>query len=182
MMMTASRLRQIGWGVVLALCVAAFAVLSLTVHAVRSEVLVADSKIERLEEQKRRLETEFQARASQHQLAQWNRVDLGFIAPRADQYMDNRTQLAKLGQPAGMDAPTQIRVARLDRSGGGASRGRDMVSPITGKPITLAAMDAPDSANGLLANAFGDFLIAASPIRPAKAQTGATHLVAEATE
>lgn len=182
MIMTASRLRQIGWGVVLGLCVAAFAVLSLTVHAVRSEVLVADGKIVRLEKQRQRLETEFQTRASQHQLAQWNNVDLGFVAPRADQYMDKGRRLAQLGQPAGPDAPTPIRVARLDRSASAKAERRAMVSPITGKPITLASLDAPQSAGGALAGAFGDFLIEASPIRPAKAQTGASGFRAEATE
>ncbi|MEO0642221.1 MAG: hypothetical protein AAFY47_02240 [Pseudomonadota bacterium] len=182
MMMTATRLRQIGLGVVLGLCIAAFAVLSLTVHAVRSEVLVADSKIVQLEKRKQLLETEFQARASQHQLAKWNRVDLGFIAPRADQYMDNRAQLALLGQPAGPDAPTPIRVARLERGGQELSEPRDMVSPVSGKPITLAALDAPETAGGALFDAVGDFLIAASPIRPANAQTGAGSLASETAE
>ncbi|MEM1196621.1 MAG: hypothetical protein AAGH57_10995 [Pseudomonadota bacterium] len=182
MLMTASRLRQIGWGVVLGLCVAAFAGLSLTVHAVRSEVLVADGKIVRLEKQRQRLETEFQTRASQRQLAQWNNVDLGFVAPRADQYMDKGQRLADLGQRAGPGAPLPIRVARLDRSARAQAERREMVSPITGKPITLASLDAPQGAGGALADAFGDFLIEASPIRPAKAQTAANGLRAEAPE
>jgi len=181
MMMTASRLRQIGWGALLSVCFAAFAVLSLTVHAVRSEVLVAETKIVRLKQQKQKLETEFQARASQHKLAHWNSVDMGFIAPRADQYMDTGTQLADLGLPAGPRTPSQIRVARAGDGTMGVSGDRKMVSPLTGKPVTLASMDAPAGASGFLTQTFGDFLIEASPIRQAQAQTGSV-LVAEAAE
>ncbi|MEO0589321.1 MAG: hypothetical protein AAFZ11_02045 [Pseudomonadota bacterium] len=181
MMMTASRLRQIGWGALLGVCLAAFAVLSLTVHAVRSEVLVAETKIVRLKQQRQKLETEFQARASQHKLAHWNSVDMGFIAPRADQYMDTGTQLADLGLPAGPRTPTQIRVARAGDGAIGASSDRKMVSPLTGKPVTLASMDAPSGAGGFLTQTFGDFLIEASPIRQAQAQTGSGY-VAEAAE
>ncbi|MDJ0979903.1 MAG: hypothetical protein QNI87_15360 [Erythrobacter sp.] len=174
MMMTTSRLRQIGWSVVLGVCIAAFAVLSLTVHAVRNEVLLADIDIVRLEIRKQRLETEFQARASQHQLARWNRVDLGFGAPRADQYLEGRQQLAALGQPRGPGAPSPIRVARADPGSAPSASARDMVSPVSGRPVTLASAQAPDDAGTLFTEAFGDFLIEASPIRPAKAQTSAT--------
>ncbi|MEL6737591.1 MAG: hypothetical protein AAFO28_01575 [Pseudomonadota bacterium] len=171
MMMTASRLRQIGWGALLGVCIAAFAVLSLTVHAVRSEVLVAEMKIVRLKQQKQKLETEFQSRASQHKLAHWNSVDMGFVAPRADQYMDTGTQLAQLGLPADPRMPSPIRVARAGDDEMGASRTREMVSPLTGKPVTLASMDAPSDAGSFLPETFAELLIEASPIRQAKAQT-----------
>lgn len=175
------RLRQIGWGAVLGGCLAVFAVLSLTVHAVRSEVLVSDMKIVQLKTKKQRLETEFQARASQHQLAQWNRVDLGYIAPRADQYLDTRKQLAALGEPMGPGAPSPVRVARAEFGEGLVPSRRDMVSPISGAPITLASAELPQDAGTVFAESFGDLLIAASPIRQAKAQTG-TSFVAEAVE
>ncbi|MEM6857276.1 MAG: hypothetical protein AAF559_05345 [Pseudomonadota bacterium] len=187
MMMTASRLRQIGWGALLGVCIAAFAVLSLTVHAVRSEVLVAEMKIVRLKQQKQKLETEFQSRASQHKLAHWNSVDMGFVAPRADQYMDTGTQLAQLGLPAGPRTPSPIRVARADAGDGDGfirvSRTRKMVSPLTGKPVTLASMDAPSDAGGFLPETFAELLIEASPIRQAKAQTvTGSSFAGEATE
>lgn len=173
MMKTTNRLRQIGWGSLLGLCVAAFAVLSLTVHAVRNEVLKTDISIVALKKKKQRLETEFQARASQHQLARWNRVELGFVAPRADQYLKGRKQLAELGQRRGPGAPSPIRVARADAQDVGAFARREMVSPVSGAPITLASMRGDDEGAGsLLAETFGDFLIEASPIREAKAQTG----------
>jgi hypothetical protein len=173
MMMTSNRLRQIGWGVLLVVCIAAFIVLSLRVHALRNEVLLAEIDIVALEKKKQRLETEFQARASQHQLARWNRVELGFVAPRADQYLDTRRQLAALGQPLGPNAPAPIRVARADPGEGQAFARRAMVSPVSGEPITLASVNGGDEGAGtLLAEAFGDLLIDMSPIRPAKAQTG----------
>ena len=182
MMMTGTRLRQIGWGVLLGVCVAAFAVLSLTVHAVRNEVVLTDKQIVSLKKKRQLLETEFQARASQHQLARWNRVDLGFVAPRADQYLEGRKQLAMLGQGRGPDAPSPIRLARADGADASQFARREMVSPISGAPITLASLEGPeDGAGTLLAEAFGDLLIEASPIRTAKAQTGSS-LSAEPVE
>lgn len=187
MTMTGSRRRQIGWGAVLAVCITAFIVLSVTVHAVRNEVVLADREIIMLKKKKQRLETEYQARASQHQLAQWNAVDLGYQAPRADQYLDARTQLADLGLPARPDAPSPIRVARAqlasaDGTPDAVPAKRDMVSPVSGQPITLAALDTDDSAGTAFAEAFGDMLIEASPIRQAKAQTLSAGYNTEASE
>jgi len=179
MMVTHSRMRSLGWAAVLMLCLGLFVLLSLRVHAVRSEVLLAERQIIRLERETRRLETEFQARANQRQLAEWNRVEFGYEAPRADQYLDGERQLASLGQPRGPDAPAPIRVARAEPAGegagAGAARPRTMVSPLTGKPVTLASAAAAASADApsRFAEAFGDFLIEASPIRPARAQVQA---------
>ncbi|AWW73995.1 hypothetical protein CD351_06090 [Erythrobacter sp. KY5] len=174
-----SRIRQMGWVAVLAACVALFALLSFQVQTVRSEVLLAEREIIGLEREVQMLETEFQTRASQRQLAEWNAVELGYQAPRADQYLDNERQLASLGVPAGPDAPSPIRVARSDLAGPDASP-RDMVSPITGAPVTLASLDADDDAGAVFTEAFGDFLIEASPIRAAKAQSGAPTLRSDA--
>ena len=172
MMMTTARLRQIGWGALLTLCFAAFAVLSLSVHAVRNEAVLAENQSVALKKKRQRLETEFQARASQHQLARWNRVDLGFVAPRADQYLEGRNELIALGLPRRPDAPAPVRFARADAKDTAGFARRKMVSPVSGRPITLAALNADeDGAGTLLVEAFGDYLITASPIRPAKAQT-----------
>ena len=180
-MMTTTRLRQFGWTVVLIVCFAAFAVLSVSVHAVRNDVLLADIKLVHLKKKKQRLETEFQARASQHQLAQWNHVDIGYVAPRADQYLDGERQLAMLGQPLVPQTPSPIRVARAGREDSRVARNRKMVSPISGAPITLASVNAPQGASGLLSDAVSAFLVEASPIREAKAQSGNAY-IAEVTE
>ncbi len=165
-----SRTRQIGWAAVLAACLALFAVLSFNVHAVKSEVQLAERQIIALERETLLLETEFQTRASQRQLAEWNAVELGYKAPRADQYLDNERQLASLGQPRGPNAPAPIRVARTDLAAADAPK-RDMVSPLSGEPVTLAAASASDDAGAMFTEAFGDFLIEASPIRAANAAT-----------
>ena len=140
MIVTGSRMRQIGWIASLALCLGIFMVLSFNVHAVKSEVLLAERKIVALERENQMLETEFQTRASQRQLANWNAVEFGYEAPRADQYLDGERQLASLGQPQVPGAPAPIRVARSDTGDSAvAVRTAEMVSPLTGEPITLAS-------------------------------------------
>ena len=109
-----SRIRQIGWLVVLALSLAVFLALTFKVNAVKSEVRLIERQIIAAERSKLMLETEFQTRASQHQLAAWNEVEFGYRAPRADQYVEHERQLAFLGTPRGSDAPQMIRVATAD--------------------------------------------------------------------
>ncbi len=174
MIVSGSRLRQIGWMAVLALCIGLFLVLSFRVHAVKSEVLLAERQIVALEREALVLETEFQARASQRQLANWNVVEFGYVAPRADQYLEGERQLASLGSPQAPGAPAPIRVARAQNDDGSAPaslRDREMVSPISGVPITLASAQSDDAPTTQFAEAFGDFLIDASPIRAAQART-----------
>ena len=109
-----SRLRQIGWLALLAVCVAVFLALTFQVNAVKSDVRLVERKIIAAEQAKQMLETEFQTRANQHQLADWNRVEFGYAAPRADQYIEQERQLAALGTPRGINAPQPIRVAMAD--------------------------------------------------------------------
>ncbi len=106
-----SRIRQIGWLLVLGACFAGLLALTFKVNAVKSDVRLIERKIIAAEQSKLMLETEFQTRASQQQLADWNAVEFGYSAPRADQYVEHETQLAVLGTPRGMGAPKPIRVA-----------------------------------------------------------------------
>lgn len=172
-MMTTTQMRSLGWAALLAICVGMFVVLSLRVHSVHSEVQLAERKIVSLKRETLLLETEFQTRASQRQLANWNSVEFGYEAPRADQYLDNERQLASLGQPRSPGAPQPIRVARADvADASGAEREpREMVSPLTGEAITLASAAVQADGGAVFASAFGDFLIEASPIRAANART-----------
>jgi len=171
-----SQMRSLGWAAVLAVCIALFAVLSVRVHAVKSEVLLAERQIIALKRESMLLETEFETRASQRQLVEWNAVEFGFAAPRADQFLDGERQLASLGQPRVPGAPAQIRLARADAAGeeaaGAPVRRPDaaMVSPLSGEKVTLASARREADAGAMFADAFGDFLIEASPIRPARAQ------------
>lgn len=170
MIASGSRIRQIGWAAVLAACVALFALLSFQVQTVKSEVLLAERQIISLEGDVLMLETEFQTRASQRQLAEWNTIELGYKAPRADQYLDNNRQLASLGQDVRPDAPSPIRVARAQLSAADKGAG-DMRSPVTGERVTLASANTGEDAGALFADAFGEFLTDTSPIRPANAKT-----------
>ncbi|XUU59386.1 hypothetical protein ACRAQ6_07260 [Erythrobacter sp. HA6-11] len=163
-----SRLRQIGWAVVLAACIGLFLALSFRVHAVRSEVLLAERQIIALERETLMLETEFQTRASQRQLAEWNTVEFGYQAPRPDQYLMSERQLASLSVPLGPSAPAPVRFAQADttgdESGEGATRlalaDAPMVSPVSGRTIERVTAQASEDAS--FAEAFGEILTEAA--------------------
>ncbi|WP_336985899.1 hypothetical protein [Altererythrobacter aquiaggeris] len=130
MIVSGSRLRQIGWAAVFAVCLAAFTMLTFRVNALKADVQHAERQIVRLERAKTLLETEFQTRANQQQLADWNEVEFGYRAPEAGQYLEGERQLASLGEPRLADAPSPIRVAHK-----AAPKGLQiiaMVSPMTG--------------------------------------------------
>jgi hypothetical protein len=149
-----SRLRQLGWFVTLALCFALFVGLTFKVNSVKSQVRLAERQIVSLEREKTLLETEFETRASQQQLSQWNAVDFGYQAPTADQYLEGERQLAALGERRDVAAPTPIRVARAEDDQAEAHFPA-MVSPLTGKPVKMPTAEA--SLADKLADG-GDFL------------------------
>lgn len=174
-MMNSTQARSLGWAAVLAVCLAVMTVLSFKVHAVKSEVLLAERQLIALEREKLLLETEFETRASQHQLAEWNQVEFGYGAPRSGQFLDGERQLASLGEVRGPDAPNPIRLAQADAADGTAvaavAAEVPMRSPVSGAKVTLASASSEKSAGAVFTQAFGDFLVDASPIRPAKAET-----------
>ncbi|MFZ1743239.1 MAG: hypothetical protein WAT93_10315 [Pontixanthobacter sp.] len=132
-----SRLRQIGWAVALSTCAVFFMALTFRVNAVKSEVRLAEREIIALERERILLETEFETRANQQQLADWNRIEFGYRAPAADQYLENERQLASLGLPRNAGAPDPIRVARAPTE---SEEGvfPQFVSPLTGEPANAA--------------------------------------------
>jgi len=134
-----SRLRRIGWIAALATCTALYLMLHLKVHSVRSEVVRAERQIVALEQQKLLLETEFETRSNQLQLAAWNRVDFGYTAPSAAQFLENERQLASFGGPRAAGAPEPIRVA--GGAGSEAPAYPRLVSPLTGKPLDEALVE-----------------------------------------
>jgi hypothetical protein len=131
-------MRRIGWFAALAVCAMLYLTLHLKVHAVRSEVVRAERQIVALEQQNLLLETEFQTRSNQLQLEEWNRVDFGYVAPSAAQFLDNERQLASFGSPRAAGAPEPIRVAGVD---GEAPEYPKLVSPLTGKPVDEALLE-----------------------------------------
>ncbi len=157
-MVAGSRLRQLGWAVTLAICIALFAALTFKVNSVRSEVRLAERKILTLQREKILLETEFETRASQQQLAQWNAVDFGYEAPGPGQYLEGERQLASLGESRLPGAPEPIRVARAADDASEA-RFPTMVSPLTGKPVHTVADETRSLADKLTNG--GAFLVEA---------------------
>lgn len=134
-----SRLRQASWAASLSVALALFLALSFHVNAIKSEVRLAERRIVQLEREKMQLETEFESRASQRQLAEWNAVEFGYVAPRAGQFLASEMQLADLGAPMRPDAPQPIRVARAAPPVEDDSSITDWVSPLTGQPLAAEA-------------------------------------------
>ncbi|MXP25677.1 hypothetical protein GRI39_06430 [Altererythrobacter indicus] len=141
-----SRIRRIGWIAALALCTGLYLMLHLKVHAVRSDVVRAERQIVGLENSKMLLETEFETRSSQQQLANWNRLEFGYRAPDSAQFIENERQLASLGTPRAVGAPEPIRVAR-NGDANGAPPFPQFVSPLTGKPLDEALVETGGSAH-----------------------------------
>lgn len=134
-----SRLRQASWAAALSVALGLFLALTFHVNAIKSEVRLAERRIVSLEREKLRLETEFQSRASQRQLAEWNAVEFGYVAPRAGQFLESEAQLASLGTPPRADAPQPIRVARAAAPVEEDSALAEWVSPLTGQPLAEEA-------------------------------------------
>lgn len=134
MWVSGSRQRQIGWAAVLVACVALLVGLTFKVNSIKSQVRLAEREIIALETEKRILEIEFQARSNQQQLADWNRVEYGYVAPSAGQYLESERQLASLGMARADTAPDPIRVAQAPVADGADDGILAMVSPLTGKP------------------------------------------------
>lgn len=145
-----SRLRQASWIATLLVCTALFIALTLKVNAVKSDVRLAERRIVSLERQKLLLETEFETRSNQQQLAAWNNVDFGYQAPGADQFLETERQLADLGTPRAKGAPEPIRVA-ANATGDGEQPFPVMVSPVTGKPVELGELSVGQHAGSLSA-------------------------------
>lgn len=97
---------------VTAVCAVLFLGLTFRVNAVKSDVRLLERRIVQVERERLLLETEYETRASQRQLSDWNEVDFGYLAPTGDQYVDGELQLASFGSPVPQGAPQPIRLAR----------------------------------------------------------------------
>lgn len=133
-MIPQTRIRRMGWLAALLICFALYALLHLKVTAVESEVVRAERQIIALEEANLLLETEFLTRSNQMRLSAWNRVDFGFVAPTAAQFIENERQLASFGGPRAADAPAPIMLAGMSGEEE-LPEFPKLVSPLTGKPL-----------------------------------------------
>jgi len=114
MMVNRSHVKTAGWAAVLLGCASAVAMLMFKVNAVRSEVRNAEERIVELQRDNLYLETEFETRASQQQLAALNRMEFGYVAPGPGQFLPNERALTAFAEPRAAGAPQMIRVARGD--------------------------------------------------------------------
>lgn len=137
MILSRSSLHKIGWAMILSVCFALLMALTFKVNTVKSQVRLTERQILAARQDKDLLETEFETRANQHQLAEINHVQFGYGAPTPTQYVEGERQLAALSKPRAANAPAPIMVAVADeaKAAGLAS----LVSPITGKAETAEA-------------------------------------------
>ena len=141
-----ARFRRIGWFALLALCTAFYGVLHFQVWTVASNVTKAERQIVALEQTNLLLETEFLTRSSQVQLAAWNRVDFGYSAPEAGQFIGSERELAQFAGPRAGDAPDPIQLAGYSDEEE-APPFPKLVSPITGRPIDVALIEPAGNSN-----------------------------------
>ncbi|MBB3988955.1 hypothetical protein [Croceicoccus naphthovorans] len=164
----AARLQSLLWTGAVVLATALSLVLMLQVKAVNSEIAETDKAIIAAKQQIAVLETEFQTRARQQQLVRWNEVDFGYVAPRADQFLDGRAELAALGKPVRIIEDAPVMMAEADSEATAAAPVRmaaaekaetvTMGPVLKGKPeavsdapIRLAAAPAPTMMRRLVA-------------------------------
>jgi hypothetical protein len=114
MNMTRDRVQSLAWALIISVSFALLLALTFRVNAVKSQVRLLDRRIVALKQEKSLLETEFQTRANQQQLAALNDVDFGFKAPTAAQYIEGEQQLASMSKPAAPDAPAPILMASAE--------------------------------------------------------------------
>ncbi len=145
MNMTRDRVQSIVWAVVIALSLALLAALTFRVNAVKSQVRLTERKIIAIKQEQLSLETEFQTRANQQQLAAINQVEFGFKAPDELQYVAGERQLAALSRPVPPAfAPTapasaSVRLASADDVGRPA-RGPTQAGATGSLPTALAQL------------------------------------------
>lgn len=97
MKLAAKRLEGIGWLALVFLVAILLYPLSLSVATLRSDLARTDQKIVSIKKEIRYLETEFSARANLRQLEHWNKMEYGYVAPKASQYLNGERALANLG-------------------------------------------------------------------------------------
>lgn len=99
MKLAVKRLEGIGWIALVFLVAILLYPLSLSVATLRSDLARTNNQIVAIKKDIRYLETEFSARANLRQLEYWNKLEYGYVAPGADQYLDGERALANLGGP-----------------------------------------------------------------------------------
>ncbi len=141
-MTSRNRTQSLLWTGSVVVATALSLVLMLQVKAVNSEIAETEKAIVSTKQQIASLETEFQTRARQQQLVRWNEVDFGYVAPRADQFLDGRAELASLGKQVEIIDAQPVRMAVADAQA-------DTAVAAAAAPTRMASNDAaPDQKTG----------------------------------
>lgn len=120
MILAVKRLKALGWIVLIFIVLIALYPLSLSVATLRSDLARTEREIVQTKAKIRYLETEYATRASLSQLETWNELGYGYVAPRADQYLEGERALANLGDDdRQMNKP--VRVAAVTFAGSDVS-------------------------------------------------------------
>lgn len=158
MILVAKRLEGIGWLALVFVVAILLYPLSLSVATLRSDLARTDQQIVATKKQIRYLETEFRARANLRQLENWNKLEFGYAAPNATQYLDGERALANLGDP-NLRKPVEVAVISTmdevkpagiigsvfgtahakDRNDDGSAIGRDDMAAKTGEKLADAS-------------------------------------------
>ncbi|MDR7101752.1 hypothetical protein [Croceicoccus sp. BE223] len=143
-MTSRNRMQSVMWTGSVVVATALSLVLMLQVKAVNSEIAETEKAIVATKQQIASLETEFQTRSRQQQLVRWNEVDFGYVAPRADQFLDGRAELASLGKQVEIIDAQPVRMAVADAQG----EDRGEVATRAAAPVRMASAE-PASAPAL---------------------------------
>jgi hypothetical protein len=143
MILAVKRLRTIGWIALIFIVAIALYPLSLSVATLRSDLTRTERDILRTRAEIRYLETEFATRASLAQLATWNDLEYGYVAPSAAQYIDGERELANLGDEARqLDKPVRMAAMTIKpQAEPAAIKPEDLAgnAPEAPKPLSVAA-------------------------------------------
>ncbi len=115
MKLAVKRMEGIGWLALVFLVAILLYPLSLSVATLRSDLARTDHEIVKVKKEIRYLETEFSARANLRQLENWNKLEYGYVSPKASQYLDGERALANLGSE---DLRKPVKVAVISSMNG----------------------------------------------------------------
>lgn len=175
-MTSRTRLHSLLWTGSVVVATALSLVLMLQVKAVNSEIAETEKAIVSTKQQIASLETEFQTRARQQQLVRWNEVDFGYVAPRADQFLDGRAQLAALGKQVEIIEDTPIRMAEAAAATMPVPEA-DAAAPVrVASAAPVKAVPAGDGAAAAVAKAAASRPAASKPVLAGKPEKAAARV------
>ena len=149
---------------------------SMRVAEERSGLAELEGQIRRAEQSIRTLKTELGTRSRVHQLQHWASTDFGFVAPTANQFMQDEMTLASLDMPApapAMEAPVQMAAAPAAPAAQPRTVQAVAPTPAPAKPAVRQASTTRAAEPALLRRASVDTPERAKPAKPVEARAPA---------